>query len=87
MLVVQQELAIYVLMLGLDDEHPHFLRTAAGAPRYSRQLAGYVTELDIFELFCINNSLSCMQIKIRDFSNLNLKYRNSQDGIEYTYRT
>ena len=48
----------------------------------SRQLAGYVTELDIFELFCINNSLPCMQI--RDFSIFNLKYRNSEDGTEYT---
>ena len=67
-------------MLGLDDEHPHFLRTAAGAPRYSRQLAGYVTKLDIFEFSCINNSLPCMQI--RDFSNFNLKYRNSEDGTD-----
>ena len=63
MLVVQQELAIYgigiyVLMLGLDDEHPHFLRTAIGA--------GYVTKLDIFELSMSINSLQFMQI--RDFS-------------------
>ena len=81
MLVVQQELAIYVLMLGLDDEHPHFLRTAAGAPRYSRQLAGYVTKLDIFELSLTINSLQFMQI--RDFSNLNLNYRNTESPTEH----
>ena len=67
-------------MLGLDDEHLHFPRTAAGAPRYSRQLAGYVTKLDIFELSLTINSLQFMQI--RDFSKFNLKYRNSELGTE-----
>ena len=67
-------------MLGLDDEHLHFLRTAARAPRYSRQLAGYVTELNIFELSMIINSLQFMQI--RDFSNLNLNYRNTESPTD-----
>ena len=82
MFVVQQELAIYVLMLGLDDEHPHFLWSSAGAPRSSRQLADYATKLDIFELSLTINSLQFMQI--RDFSKFNLEYRNSEHGIEYS---